>query len=216
MTHPNPTQRHASGVGQKSCLIGALLTVGGGIVLVVAGSLAALFVLPGLIQGPLDLDGRGAVGRRLPDLRLQPLTGTDQPVALEDLAGQVAVVNFWGTWCPPCRMELPHIARLQETFGDRPDFRLLAVSCGPGGEEDLEELRANTAATLRQSGIEMPTYADPGFVTRRAFDAVDEFSVYPTTFVMDRQGVIRGVWVKFDRRMPPAIEQLVARLLAEQ
>ena len=216
MTHPPEPDRHAAGGRQRTCLVGALIALGSGIVLVAIGSLAAFLVLPSLIQGPLDLGARDAAGRKLPELRLRPLTGTGQPVTLEDLTGQVVVVNFWSTQCGPCLRELPHLARLQETFGARPDFRLLAVSCARGGEEDVERLRTETAAVLRQLGIDVPTYADPGFVTRRALDAVDEFRAYPTTLVMDRQGVIRGVWVGFDPRVPRQIEQLLARLLAEQ
>jgi len=209
-----PNGRAADGQ-PRSCLARVLVVLGSGIVLVAAGSLVGFLVLPGLIQGPLDLGAGGAVGRKLPELRLRPLTGTGPPVTLEDLSGQVVVVNFWSTRCGPCRRELPHLARLQEEHSARPDFRLLAVSCALHGQEDVEPLRAETSALLRALGIDVPTYADPGWVTRRALDEVDEFRGYPTTLVMDRQGVIRGVWVGFRPRMPREIDRLLARLLAE-
>ena len=61
-------------------------------------------------------------------------------------------------------------------------------------EEDLEELRADTAALLALKDVDMPTYADPEQVSRRAVDEVIGFQGYPTTLILDRQGVIRGVW----------------------
>jgi len=62
--------------------------------------------------------------------------------------------------------------------------------------------------------VDLPTYADPRSVARAAVDAVAGFDGYPTTLILDRQGVIRGVWVGYapgaERQMQRLIEQLLA------
>ena len=77
-----------------------------------------------------------AVGRKLPQLELKPLTGDGRPVSLEDLKGRVTLIDFWGTWCPPCAEELPHIAALATRFSGQLDFQVLAVSCGPDNRNE--------------------------------------------------------------------------------
>src|SRR5690606_2449051 len=108
-----------------------------------------------------------------------------EPLTLADLQGKVALVNFWGTWCPPCRAELPHLAKLRQKLADRSDFHLLAVSCGEGGPEDLMELEVSTRVYLEHAKIDLPTYADPDKKTRNAFDSVSGLKGYPTTFLLD-------------------------------
>lgn len=215
MVQSNHSDPQTAGSRPKGCFSGGALTFLGGLALVAVGSLVAFIVLPRLIQGPLDLGASKGIGQRLPDLQLVPLTGTDQPVTLADLAGKVAVINFWGTWCPPCRMELPDIAELEREFRGRADVAVLAVSCGQGRREQVDQLRLNTQRLLDESGIDMPSYADPTFVTRGAFDAAAGFEGYPTTFVLDRQGTIRGIWVGFDKGMPAELHRLLDELLQE-
>jgi cytochrome c biogenesis protein CcmG, thiol:disulfide interchange protein DsbE len=156
------------------------------------------------------------VGAKLPNLQLEPLTGDDQPVRLRDLAGKVVLLDFWGTWCPPCRAEIPHIAELRKQFRDEPDFRLLAVSCRDQ-TDDPESLRPDTEAFLDGHKLDLPTYADPGFYTRLQLDKIDAFdSSYPTTLLLDRESVIRAIWVGYS---PETVEQMgkkIAKLLAEK
>jgi thiol-disulfide isomerase/thioredoxin len=160
-----------------------------------------------------DYASQPGVGKRLPELELEPLTGDGQPVTLGKLAGHVVVVNFWGTWCPPCRMELPELAKLYAELGANPGFRLLAISCGPGGKEDPKELWQDTERFLAGAGLEIPTYSDPNETTRRAFDQVAGLQGFPTTFVMDRDGQIRGVWTGYGREVIREIKGLVEQLL---
>jgi thiol-disulfide isomerase/thioredoxin len=158
----------------------------------------------------------------LPDLKLQALTGAQEPVKLADLSGKVVLVNLWGTWCGPCQEELPHLVKLHEKFAGRPDFQLLAVSCGPAFEpEDLGELRDSTRAFLEKRGYDMPTYADADLTTRRALLKVARFNGYPTTFLLDRQGRVQRVWSGFAAE-PPAqaaqmqdVESWIQKLLDE-
>lgn len=186
----------------------------------VAASLAiaaavSLALLPGAWRpaGPGALR-HPAVGQKLPRLELQPLTGDGEPVSLDDLSGRVVLLNFWGTWCPQCLVELPDIAHIERTFRARDDFKLLAVSCGEELREDLEELHLQTATLLFTEHIEMPTYADPDGAARVAVNEVVSLEMFPVTLILDRGGVIRGVWIG------PAgkdeLEELITQLLEEE
>jgi len=157
-----------------------------------------------------------AVGQRLARLNLEPLFGVDEPVTLDDLAGNVVLVNFWGTWCQPCQIELPHIAKLGKDLRDRSDFKLLAVSCGTESPEDAEGLRIETENFLRRSNIDVPTYSDPDWTTRSAFQALTGLNVAPITFVMDRQGVLRGIWPGYAPGIEEQMAELIERLLDEK
>ncbi len=165
-------------------------------------SLAGLVMAAALIcwgctrrPAPVPVPPRG-VGLPLGQLKLQPLAGDAPPVSLSSLRGAVVLLNFWGTWCPPCREELPHIAEIFQRRGGDADFRLLAVSCGNrGNDSDVDGLRRETSVLLKKMDLAMPTYADPDEVTREAVDRVAGFEGYPTTLVLDRRGIIRGIWV---------------------
>lgn len=157
-----------------------------------------------------------AVGRRLPQLELKPLTGDGRPVSLADLDRRVTLIDFWGTWCPPCAEELPHIATLAAKYSGQPDFQVLAVSCGSDNRnEDFAAIAEQTEAFIRNFKINLPTYKDPGSVSRRGVDLVAGFSGYPTTMVLDRRGVIRGLWFGYRPGYERQIEKLVAELLDE-
>ncbi len=166
------------------------------------------------VPQPQQPQPRG-IGAPLGQLKLQPLTGDPPAVSLAGLRGSVVLLNFWGPWCGPCREELPLIAEIYRRHRDDADFKLLAVSCGQGGgDNDLAPLRRETAALLKKMDISLPTYADPGEVTRDAVDDIAGFEGFPTTLLLDRQGVIRGVWLG---PVPEKeVEELIAGLLAEK
>jgi thiol-disulfide isomerase/thioredoxin len=183
-----------------------------------AAAVVALLVLqymaPAHDRGNDQAGDQSGVGHRLPDLQLEPLTGDGHPVRLNDLAGKVVLLDFWGTWCPPCRAEFPHIAALGDEYRDRPDFQLLAVSCGGESGEDPQSLRTATQEFLDDRKLDMATYSDPGGFTRREVDKVAGFEGYPSTLVLDRQGVIRGMWVGYEPGTERKIGELIQKLLA--
>lgn len=142
-----------------------------------------LIVLP-LLAGLLfsmQLDARSLspyVGDPEPaSLELKDLDGKRR--SLDEFKGQVVLVNFWATWCPPCRAEMPSMWRLQNGFRDKP-FRILAVNMG---ESDIE---VNTF---------LPDKMKRDFIILMDRDgsALKRWKVYafPTTYVIDRQGKIR-------------------------
>lgn len=158
-----------------------------------------------------------AVGQSLPFIEFQPLTGMAQPISTESLRGKVTLINFWGTWCPPCRREFPDIVKLHDTLSGNPHFRLYAVSCGSGADEDVDELRSETQKFLEANRFSIPTHHDPGAASRRALAMVlapEEFA-YPTTIVVDPKGVIRGSWIGYDPAAQREMHALIEDLLHE-
>jgi thiol-disulfide isomerase/thioredoxin len=181
---------------------------------------AGLFVYVVLVTTPTPAPSGTegpAIGRRLASLRLQALSGEARGVSLDDLQDRVTLINFWGTWCPPCLREFPEIVELGLRFAPREDFRLYAVSCGERDDPTLDGLREQTADFLQSRQITMPIYADQNADTRRAMMltlGLDDL-VYPTTLVLDRQGVIRGFWQGYHHGAASEMSELVERLLAE-
>jgi thiol-disulfide isomerase/thioredoxin len=182
------------------------------VILALAGSI--LFP-PGFGTARRELPPHPAIGRTPGALELEPLTGTDEPVTLADLSGKVVLVNFWATWCGPCWLEAPHLARLGKKLRDRPDFALLSISCGQTMPEDVDLLRRETNRFLAELELDMPTYVDTRWTTRGAFSELGSVAALPTTFVLDGQGVVRGAWLGFNADMPEQIEQLIHELLQQ-
>lgn len=163
---------------------------------------------------PVGVDHPG-VGKRLDVISLTPLTGGADHVDQASLAGKVVLINFWGVWCPPCREELPRLAATVEKFAAEPRFRFLSVSCAAAGEDgNVDALRDSTEAFLVQQSLNFVTYADPELVTRKAVDRVIGFSGYPTTILMDENGVIRAVWQGYWRGLESEIERAIRDVLA--
>jgi peroxiredoxin len=93
---------------------------------------------------------------------------------LQDLRGKVVLVNFWATWCPPCRKEMPDLQALYDKFKDQ-GFIVLSIS-----DEDA----AKVAPFIAERKIGYPVLLDPGRRVNEAF-AVEGI---PKSFVYDRQG----------------------------
>jgi cytochrome c biogenesis protein CcmG/thiol:disulfide interchange protein DsbE len=155
------------------------------------------------------------VGQPLPVLELAPLTGASEGLSLEKLRGKVALVNFWGTWCPPCREEFPHMVDLWEEFRGNAEFAMVSVSCTGADKEPMEALHDETAKFLAQQGTSMPTYADSQGISRRILDSVIGGLAFPTTILLDRGGVIRAVWIGYGSGDQRQMERMVAKVLGE-
>lgn len=179
---------------------------------------AVIWIRQGARRGDQGLSHPG-VGRLLPALNLRGLTGGASDVDLKDLKGKVALVNFWGTWCPPCRYELPHIVQLRRDFAARPDFRLLAVSCSGIEGESLEQLRDETRQFLAEKNLDLPTYADPDGATRQAVGmALGELDIpgYPTTVLLDREGILQAIWVGYESGVEEDMRRAIEGELAKK
>lgn len=137
-----------------------------------------------------------------PELKLPNLDG--EPVDLSDLQGQVVIVNFWATWCPPCRREMPSLERLRQQLESR-GLAFLAVDVG----EDEDTVFAFTGQL--EPAPEFPILLDT------EASAVKQWSVkgLPTTYIVNRAGdvVYRAVGGReFDS---PAVIKSINLLLGQ-
>lgn len=136
-----------------------------------------------------------------PDFTLPTLEGDE--VTLSALRGKVIVINLWTAWCPPCREEMPAIEQVYQQYRDQ---GLAVLSVNSTFQDDE---RAATAF-VRELGLTFPILLDrDGAVSRRY-----QLQALPTTFFVDRRGVIRDV-VLGGPMEPALIESKVQDLLAE-
>ena len=128
---------------------------------------------------PLLAAQRGVVkpGEPAPNFQLRDMNG--QAVSLSDLRGKIVLVNFWATWCGPCRIEMPAMERLYRTY-DRKDFEILAVSTDAQGV-------AVTRPFQQENQLTFPILHDADFRVGLSYGA----RTLPMTFMVDRQGIVR-------------------------
>jgi peroxiredoxin len=107
---------------------------------------------------------------------------------VEDYRGKILLLNFWTTWCPPCRGELPDLARLHRDF-DAGKVAVVGISIDDRGTP--AEIQAKLRQALNQYQIEYPVFFDSRMELYQAFGS---FPAIPTTFLIDAQGQVRKVY----------------------
>ena len=101
-----------------------------------------------------------------------------QQHSLSDYRGKVVLVNFWATWCEPCRQEMPSIQRLRDKFAGKA-FAAFAVN--------VDEPEARVRTFIKQSGLDLPVLLDTNKTVTRNWGV----RVLPVTFLVDREGRVR-------------------------
>ncbi len=120
-------------------------------------------------------------GALAPDFELQSLSG--ETVRLSDHQGQVVLVNFWATWCGPCKIEMPAIQDRYERYS--PDLVVLAVN--------VAELPETVADFIEELQLTFDPLLDPNYEIETLYRIVG----YPSSFFVDKDGVIQAVHIGF-------------------
>ena len=136
------------------------------------------------------------------------LTDTDgKPIALADFAGKVLIVDVWGTWCPPCRMEVPHFVALQKTFADA---GLAIVGLNRENAPSPEQAVKLVQDFRKDNGMNYRC----ALVAEDTLSQVPEFRGFPTTMFFDRNGEVRAKVVGYQDY--EKLEIMVRKLLDEK
>jgi thiol-disulfide isomerase/thioredoxin len=126
------------------------------------------------------------VGKAAPNFTLTDLKGNR--VSLSSYRGKAVQLNFWATWCAPCKIETPWLIELEKQYGPR-GFEVLGVSFDDLNKDDPKELAKDKAEIVRGAAllhIPYPVLID-GDSIGKAYGDVD---VFPTSFFVDRKGTI--------------------------
>lgn len=120
------------------------------------------------------------VGDRAPDFTLQGLDGKTHE--LSDYKGKVLLINFWGTFCPPCVREMPAMQRIYDKYKDE-NFEILGIN--------LDESTVSVQSFVKQYKLNFPILMDKNTIRRKY-----GVSSYPTSFFVDSNGRITDIVIQ--------------------
>jgi peroxiredoxin len=189
-TMNRPSLAPSNGAMNRRDLLRSMLAVGG---LAAAPSVASL--LAPRVAHALD------VGARAPEIGLAPLSGGAQ-INLASLQGHVFVVDFWASWCEPCADEMPVLERLYNQHRAN-RFTIVGVSQDSGA--------SNVQQFLRRIPVSFPIVLDASHAVAGRYSPPR----MPTSFIVDRRGIVRHVHAGFRSSDAPAMEQEIAALVAQ-
>lgn len=139
-------------------------------------------------------------GSPVPEVEL-PALSESRTLRLSDLRGKVVYVDFWASWCPPCRLSLPELEQIRNEIGG--DFEVFAINI----DEDPELARH----FLEQHPVSYPIASD----SKSVFPPLFDLKGMPTSYLVDREGVVRYVHEGYRRGDGEKIREVVQQLLSE-
>jgi thiol-disulfide isomerase/thioredoxin len=159
--------------------------------------LLLVFTVAKAAGGKSSLEGKPA-----PDFTLRSLDGKE--VTLSKLKGNVVVLDFWATWCPPCRASLPHLSKVANDAAlKEKGLKVVGVNC--------KEDNAKVEAFLKKSNLHLHVAMDSEGAT------MNEYQVrgIPTTVVVGRDGVIQNLFIGFGgEKSEVALDKAIEKALA--
>ena len=154
------------------------------------------FILVLVLSGCYSGSRPPRIGNMAPDFTLQD---SDRTVALKDFHGQVVVLNFWATWCPPCIEEMPSLVEMQRRMRAK-GIAVVAVSI------DVDENAYHQF--VKDHGVNLLTVRDPQQKTPALYGTHG----WPETFVIDRNGFMRRKFIGAVDWTQPEITDFLGKL----
>ena len=125
------------------------------------------------------------IGKKAADFQLTDLNGNT--VTLDNYKDKVIMLNFWATWCGPCRVEIPDFIKMTDKYEDD---GLVIVGIG-GFREDLNKIKP----FVKENGMNYPILFVKPENIQSLVDSYGGIRGIPTTFLIDKNGIIRHKWV---------------------
>ena len=141
-----------------------------------------------------------AVNDKAPDFTLKSLQGTN--LRLDEYRGKVVLINFWASWCGPCRQEMPLLDRIHQRFSDA-GFAVLGVN--------VEGTVAPAKETAERTHVTFPVLIDENQKVSGMYD----LESMPSTLVVDRDGVVRYVHQGYKPGDEAQYLEVVKKLISE-
>jgi peroxiredoxin len=142
----------------------------------------------------------------LPAEKPAPLFSTrnldGKPFRLQDLRGQVVLLDFWMVGCPPCRIQMPELQKLHRKYAAK-GLRIVGVT-------QMNPTPQEARSALKELGVTYPIVMDPGEKIGRQY----QLEAHPTTVLIDRRGVVRKVNTGYLKDEEKEIEAAVRGLLS--
>lgn len=125
-----------------------------------------------------SLASSGMIGKPAPDFALKSTTG--QNLRLSEYRGDVVMINFWATWCGPCRQEMPLLDDLYNRY-ERVGFKLLGVNIDDNSQRAID--------MMKELGVNFPVLFDNTKDVSKLYNV----NAMPVTVILDREGNVRHV-----------------------
>jgi peroxiredoxin len=159
---------------------------------------APVFCLLSAVPG--SVGAVAAANASAPDFTLPSAAGGN--LRLQEQRGQVVMLNFWATWCAPCRREMPQLNRIYGKYRAA-GFLLLGVN--------VDQDTSNARGVASKLGVQFPVLFDAKQSVSRMYD----LSTMPSTVIIDRDGRVRYIHLGYKEGYEDAYEKQVAELLRE-
>lgn len=145
----------------------------------------------------------------LAEANFEMLDGTKFKVS--ERKGKVLLLNLWGTWCIPCRAEMPHLIELQNMYGERGlEVIGLNIGDGDGGQESNEDIEE----FVRKVKLNYTIARSPREATKQ-FYLITKAEVVPQSLVVDREGRLRGAFIGGGGDVINKMKDIVGRVMNE-
>ncbi len=160
-------------------------------------------------SAPVDASVYPPLPSGLAETEFELIDGTKFKVT--DKKGKVLLLNLWGTWCGPCRAEMPTLIALQDRYRDK-GFEIIGLNVGDGSgtpetndqiNKFVEQMRLNyTIARISNAG-------------QRQFSLISKADAVPQTLLVDREGRLRGVFVGSGPKIYAQLEDNIAKVIGD-